>query len=315
MKQMLINTFKPTLALLLFAIAIPLLLGFVNFLHPLFDSFSHFRVHLLLMAIPLLLLNAFFYKKPIKLLYLLSFLIASLYLYFILQAFKPISVVAEEKTKMLKHIQFNLNFRNEKMDSVVSYFQESNADVITLEEVTKEHQGYLMSMKEGAYPYQAYCEFYPIVGGVAILSKYPFKSENSICLEKRGMLWSQIVVEEQAINIVAIHTLWPYPYGQPEQVEEMQTILKKIKTPLLIAGDFNAAAWSQTVKKIEKASHTKVIGGMRWTINLKKQVPLIPNFKLSLDHVLISKEFQVKKIFVKKDLGSDHLPVVTELYY
>ena len=315
MNQILINIFKKFLTLLLFAIAIPFLLGFVNFIHPLFDSFSHFRVHLLLMIIPLLLLNAFFYKKPMKLFSLLSFLIASLYLYFILQPFKPSSFVAEEKTKVLKHIQFNLNFRNEKMDKVISYFQKSNADVITLEEVTKAHQEELMSMKEGAYPYQVYCEFYPVVGAVAILSKHPFKSENSICLEKRGMVWSQIVLEERAINIVAIHTLWPYPYGQPEQVEEMQTILKKIKTPLLIAGDFNAATWSQTVKKIGKASHTKVIGGMRWTIDLKKQLPLLPNFKLSLDHVLISKEFQVKKIFVEKDLGSDHLPVVTELYY
>jgi len=54
---------------------------------------------------------------------------------------------------------------------------------------------------------------------------------------------------------------------------------------------------------------------MRWTINLKKQVSLIPNFQLPIDHVLISKEFQVAKIFVEKDLGSDHLPVVSELRY
>ena len=308
------NIIKLFLSILLFSLILPFALGFLNFMHPLFDSVSHFRVHLLILIVPLLLLILFFYKKPIKLLSLLGFLMASCYLYFILQPFnaKPLD---EKKTKVLKHIQFNLNFRNKEVDKVIAYFQKSNADIITLQEVTQAHQAQLMSLKKEGYPYQKHCEFYPVVGAVSILSKHPFKPKQSICLEKRGLVWSQIIVQEQAINIVAIHTLWPYPYGQPKQIQEIKSIFKQIKAPLLIAGDFNAASWSQTVKEIEKASSTKVIQGMRWTINLKKQVSLIPNFQLPIDHVLISKEFQVAKIFVEKDLGSDHLPVVSELRY
>jgi len=96
---------------------------------------------------------------------------------------------------------------------------------------------------------------------------------------------------------------------------DIKSIFKEIKGPMLIAGDFNAASWSHSVKQIEEASDTKVINGLRWTIDLKKQVPLIPNFKLAIDHVLLSSMFQVKDIFVAKDLGSDHLPVVTTAVY
>jgi endonuclease/exonuclease/phosphatase (EEP) superfamily protein YafD len=88
-----------------------------------------------------------------------------------------------------------------------------------------------------------------------------------------------------------------------------------MKTPTLIAGDFNAVSWSHTVRQIEEASNTKVVEGMRWTIELKKQVPLIPNFKLAIDHLLLSSEFQVEEIFVEKDLGSDHLLLVSVIRY
>ena len=54
---------------------------------------------------------------------------------------------------------------------------------------------------------------------------------------------------------------------------------------------------------------------MRWSITLRKQLPFIPNFKLAIDHVLLSKEFQVEKIFVAKELGSDHFPVVSRIWY
>jgi len=237
----------------------------------------------------------------------------ALYLYVVNQPF-VLKTIDKTKTHTLKHIQFNLNFRNQEMDKVVEYFKNSNADVITLEEVTVAHQMKLQEMKE-AYPYQAYCEFYPVVGAVAILSKYPFNKENSACLKGKGLQWSQIMVDEKPVNIVAIHTLWPFPHGQPQQIAEIKPIFKKMTTPTLIAGDFNAVSWSHTVKEIEEASETKVVEGMRWTIDLKKQVPFIPHFKLAIDQLLLSSEFQVINIYVEKDLGSDHLPVVATIKY
>jgi len=313
MNSLLKNTIKTLLYFIFIGSGIPFLLSFLNAFHPLFDSFSHFRVHLMLALIPTMLILALFHKRKNMLLYFGLVAMGALYLYVVNQPFAP-KAIDKAKTHTLKHIQFNLNFRNQEMDKVVEYFKNSNADVITLEEVTVAHQMKLQEMKE-AYPYQAYCEFYPVVGAVAILSKHPFNEENSACLKEKGLQWSQIIVNDKPINIVAIHTLWPFPHGQPQQIAEIKPIFKKITPPTLIAGDFNAVSWSQTVKQIEEASNTKVVEGMRWTIDLEKQVPLIPNFKLAIDHVLLSSEFQVEEIFVEKDLGSDHLPVISNIKY
>jgi endonuclease/exonuclease/phosphatase (EEP) superfamily protein YafD len=274
----------------------------------------------------------FFHTQKTTFKYLILVLLGVIYLYFITQPFIP-KTLDKKKTNTLKHIQFNLRFDNEQIDKVLNYLKESKADVITLQEVTQEHQKKLEELKRelylvefsnqypyperraGAYPYQAYCEFYPVVGAVAILSKYPFNNKQSACLQYQGLQWSQIIVKKQPINIISIHTQWPYPYKQPKQIQNIKPIFKNIKPPTLIAGDFNAASWSHSVKQIENASNTKVVEGHRWTIELKKQVPLIPNFKLAIDHVLLSEEFQVEEIFVERSLGSDHLPVVSRIKY
>lgn len=307
------NIIKQLIYVIFISLAVPFLLSFLNSLYPLFDSYSHFRVHLLLMLLPIMLLLAFFHEVKNMLIYFAFIVLGAFYLYYINQPFLA-KTIDKKKTNTLKHIQFNLRFDNPKMNDVITYLKKSNADVITLQEVTKKHQEILSNFSKH-YPHQAYCEFYPVVGAVAILSKHPFVNEKSACMKYKGLQWSQVIVKKQAINIVSIHTHWPYPSNQWEQIENMKPIFKHMQTPTLIAGDFNAVSWSHTVKQIEKASNTKVVEGMRWTIELKKQVPLIPNFKLAIDHVLLSEEFQVEEIFVDKDLGSDHLPVVSTIKY
>ncbi|HHS93358.1 MAG TPA: hypothetical protein ENK82_08415, partial [Campylobacterales bacterium] len=280
---------KQLLYVLFISLAVPFLLSFLNFVHPLFDSYSHFRIHLLYALIPLMFLLAFFHEVKNTLLYLLLTLVASYYLYTLHQPFVP-KTISNDKNNSLKLIQYNLNFQNQELDEVVKYFKNSSADVITLQEVTPEHQAKLEEMKtesyliefseeypylgwkKGAYPYQRYCE-YSAVGAVAILSKHPLNEAQSACLEHQGLLWSEIKVKERAINLVSIHTYWPYPFQQPEQIQSIKPIFSHIKTPSIIAGDFNAAPWSHTVKEIEKASKTKIVKGLRWTIELKEQLP------------------------------------------
>jgi len=137
-----------------------------------------------------MLVLAFFHKQRNMLIYFVLIILGAFYLYHINQPFVA-KTLEKEKTNTLKHIQFNLNFRNQRMDEVMEYFNNSKADVITLQEVTQAHQEKLEELK--AYPYQTYCEFYPVVGAVAILSKHPFVDKQSACLKGEGLQWSQIM--------------------------------------------------------------------------------------------------------------------------
>jgi len=325
------NTKRPIFILfyiLLFGVLTPLLLGFLNFLHPLFDSFSHFRIHLLWMVLPLIFILILLHKGFYRVIHLALFILFAVYLYIISQAFSP-TATSTEKANTLKQMQFNLNFRNQKMAKFIEYIKNNPMDIITLQEVTAEHQellekekidGFAMELsrdfpfltqKKGDYPYQAYCNF-RAVGGVAVLSKHPFESK-PVCLD--GFIWAKVLVDEKPINVISTHLYWPYPHHQPEQVRKLLPILEGIPSPLIISGDFNAASWSHTVKEMAKASNTEIVDGLRWSIDLKNQLPLLPFIKLAIDHLLISKEFEVKNIKVEEGLGSDHLPIISEISY
>jgi len=324
------TTKRPTFIffyLLLFFILTPLLLGFLNFIHPLLDSFSHFRIQLLYLVLPLLFILMLLHEKKYRVVHLTLFIIFAIYLYMISQPFQP--NLDPNKTKSFKHMQFNLNFRNQKMEKFTEFIKNNPMDIITLQEVTDKHREILeklkvdglaielsrdfpfLAQKKGEYPYQAYCNF-RAVGAVAVLSKYPFETE-AVCLN--GATWAKVHLPDLTLNVFSTHLYWPYPHHQPEQVKELLPVLESIPTPTLISGDFNAAPWSYAVKEIALASHTHVVEGLRWSIELKSQLPLLPFMKLPIDHLLVSDEFEVKSIKVEDGLGSDHLPIVTKVEY
>ena len=326
------NIIRLFLYLPLISLFLALILGFFNTLHPFLDSLSHFRVHLLILFLPLLVIVTFFHEKYIMGIYFFLIVLGSGYLYWILQPFKSENVDVT-KVNPLKHVQFNLSFKNQHIEDVKAFLIEKNVDIVTLQEVTTAHKEALEEMKlvdglsvefstkypyfsrkKGVYPHQHYCDFQS-VGGVAVLSKYPIDVEKSICMRGEGLASASIQINKKKINVVSVHLHWPFPYGQTKQVEIITQVFNHISTPLLIAGDFNAVAWSNTLQKIEKASATKVVNGLRWSIDLEKQLPLIPVVSLSIDHVLISSDFQVDAINVGEDLGSDHFPIITDLRY
>jgi len=326
------NIIRLFLYIPLISLFIAFILGFFNTFHPFLDSLSHFRVHLLIIFLPLLIIVAFFHEKYIMSTYFFLIVLGGGYLYWILQPFK-FEEVDVTKVHPLKHVQFNLSYKNQRMEDVKKFLIEKNVDIVTLQEVTTAHKEALEEMKlveglsvkfstkypyfsrkKGVYPYQHYCNFQS-VGGVAVLSRYPIDVEKSICIKGEGLVSASVKVNDATINVISLHLHWPFPYGQTKQVETIRQVFKNLSTPLLVAGDFNAVAWSNTLKKIEKASDTKVVNGLRWSINLKKQLPLIPAMSLSIDHVLVSSEFQVDAITVGEDLGSDHFPIITDLRY
>jgi len=317
------------LYLALIGTALAFLLGFLNSLHPFFDALSNFRVHLLMMVLPLTLIIAFFHEKPYNYVFLTITLLGVAYLYFITRPFVP-EQNTKDKNATFTHMQFNLNFRNSEMDKFIDYIVKNPVDIITLQEVTSAHRelleelktdGYNISIKKeypflerkkGAYPYQVYGDFRG-VGGGAILSKYPINPKKTVSIDGQGFLWTEIMVKEKPIYVGVVHLFWPFPYSQQKQIALLKPVLENIPKPTLISGDFNAVSWSDAVSKIATYSQTKAVEGMRWSINLKNQLPLLPFMKLSIDQLLLSEELLVKTIEVKNSLGSDHLPIVSEI--
>lgn len=280
--------------------------GFLGSLHPLFDSFSHFRMHLLVLLLLLALPLVFMGGKRGRSFAFLLFVSSSGYLLYMHQPFHQTTPTKESKT--IKVMQFNLNFRNQQLHLLENYLAKEKIDIVTLQEVTRKHRKVLETKLASSYPYQSYCPF-ARVGGVAILSKYPFHSSKGSCRHNEGLVWKQVMVENQTINIASIHLYWSYPYRQYSQITKFAKTLQAIPSAKIIAGDFNAVGWSDTLSRFTTLSDTSIPKGIRYSLTKAMAI------ELPIDHMLLSNDLKVYNIKVGSDLGSDHLPIVSEVGY
>ena len=94
-----------------------------------------------------------------------------------------------------------------------------------------------------------------------------------------------------------------------KQIEELAGIVRKIKTPVILAGDFNTFDGESEIKALLKEASLrhefKIHGGRIFTYPSCHP-------KRRFDYILTSKEIKVKKYSVLKMPFSDHLPVMID---
>ncbi len=200
--------------------------------------------------------------------------------------------------------QKNLSFRTRDPSKMVADIVESQASVVTLQEVPQTRQVALEQLKE-THPAQHFCAF-ASVGGVAVLAKSNKVLQRFPCVPDDGFAAMQIELDGQAVWVVSIHLHWPFPYGQAAQVDRLVTHLKTLDGPILIGGDFNMMPWGHVVRKIERATGTHRAGHIMTTLELRDSYPLF------IDHVLVS-GFETLYAERRNKISSDHYGVLVTL--
>ncbi len=146
---------------------------------------------------------------------------------------------------------------------------------------------------------------------MGILSKRPFSEDAQTACVGDGLLAiAPINFGGTTVHVAALHFSWPWPRWQPYQLRYIEPELQKLKGPLVVAGDFNAAPWSNAVRRVERASGTRHMTGIggTWMTHLLP-VKLAPYIGLPIDQILVSPEIGGAKVSAREDAGSDHLPV------
>ena len=235
--------------------------------------------------------------------------------------------------RVLKVVNFNLYFHNERLDETAAYLVNSGADVIGLVEARARAKVGLAHLKE-AYPYSIDCIGIEPECQTMLFSKYPLKNAYAGAVDGRypTIAIAEVQLPGGAVTVGVTHLNTPFVTAprpalasnaidpaplladaprleQSAQAANLARFLAKQPEDLILVGDFNSAPWSPIQIAFRAATGLDNRGHFlpswpSWTW---------PVFRLSLDQVFVRGRAQVTRIGLGPDVGSDHLPVVAEI--
>ncbi|MEZ5826997.1 MAG: endonuclease/exonuclease/phosphatase family protein [Hyphomicrobiales bacterium] len=212
----------------------------------------------------------------------------------------------------LRVATFNLWGPNDDIDRIAAFFAETNADAVVLEEVRSHHAPLLEALRT-RYPYRAGDD------GLVILSKHPIVEDSR--LDRPGYPpWISLMVRRAKLDVTGtmvelagVHLARPfYPDLQYADIVALTAFVQSRSGPLNLAGDFNMAPWTVKLKTFTRATGLGRFNTFCPTWPARRHdIRLLPI--LPIDNVFASSDFASIRLSVGPYLGSDHLPVITDI--
>jgi len=297
------------------AVAMPLGAGFLGRLHPFFDSFAHFRLHLAVLLIACAL--AFLVMRRVMA-GVAGLALAGLALVSTSGAlpFPPFGIaygalhaeVTDQPVYTL--MQLNLRFDTVERTRALSLIGRLQPDVVTLNEVSKPWAETL-ALIDAAYPFSLFCPFPNRVWGVAILSRRPFTTGTQPSCDRRGAFGvASVDFGGRAVEIATLHLGWPWPFEQAWQINGLAGNLGALDDTALLAGDLNATPWSASAARVGQLAGLSLMPspGATW---LPEGFPAALRFMgLPIDQVFASDMVLVHSVVRLDSAGSDHWPLL-----
>lgn len=289
------------------AIAAALIAGLFGAFHPLADSFAHFRLHLLVLALPalLLLLVTRAWINAFAMAVVIAVSAGSLGQ---LVGNGALAADGPEDGTRLRIVSLNLHHFYTDPERVADFMAEAGPDVVTLQEAGLEPPKITERLRE-AFPHQVICRYRGDVG-IAVLSRTPFTGTG--CLNDHRLAWATVSREGRETTVASLHLRWPFPSPQAAQIHGLSAVWPQLGTPLVLTGDFNAAPWSHAVQKVAEDSGTRVVPGLRrsftWGDNWLGDLMALP-----LDHALVTPTLKIAGAELGPHVSSDHLPLIVDV--
>ena len=225
------------------------------------------------------------------------------------------AIAAEISAQKLRIFQSNVLTGNRHYADVISLVREEKPDIAVFVEVTRSTWAKELAVLKDLLPYsfgnQESEQF-----GMVIYSKFSLENtELKIFSLGRKVVSTDIRVQGKIISILAVHPSVPTRQksfiDRNKQLAAIGEYAAQIKNPVVVVGDFNVTMWSPFYKSMVKT------GGLR---NARSGFGILPTWPtnkpllyIPIDHCLVSKDIQVLNIRTGRKIGSDHLPLITDL--
>jgi endonuclease/exonuclease/phosphatase (EEP) superfamily protein YafD len=205
---------------------------------------------------------------------------------------------------------------NNDYNTVLDFVDQSNADVVVLQEVTDIWGEKIRSLVV-KYPYFV-IEPREHGAGMAVFSRYPLNDVQPLKLDDSTHLaiLAKVSLNGRSLSVLAMHPTTPITptkfKNRNRQFREAAVLLKSLEGPRILMGDLNTTMWSPYFAGLVQDSGLK---DARMGLGLKTSWPIpLPSFlRLPIDHCLVSEDIHVERFEIGSRTGSDHLPIIIDL--
>jgi endonuclease/exonuclease/phosphatase (EEP) superfamily protein YafD len=227
-----------------------------------------------------------------------------------------LSPTSSDAEPNLRILHANVLTTNTDHQSFLELVEDVNPDIISVQENNLAWQEALRALGE-TYPH---AKILPREDnfGIALYSRLPFEEIEVLIMTTARVpaIEASVSVAGRSVKIFAIHTLPPLDgFNARSRAAQLAQIPKRMPaagTPTLLIGDLNTTMTSPLYRRLEEASGLR---NARYGFAFGATCPRpYGALGLPLDHVLVSGDIEVKSFRVGPDIGSDHLPIVVEVY-
>ena len=237
--------------------------------------------------------------------------------------FWPVEVKATKNPSLDRRLSIltaNVLTSNRRADALLKLVNEYEPDILVTLESDHWWQQHLDTL-EASMPYALKCPLDNLYG-MHVYSLLPMEdTEISFLVEDDiPSMHAQIKLRTgDPVRVHFLHPVPPGPEGHTESAErdaELVIVARSVAEsdqPVVVAGDLNDVAWSETTRlfrKISRLLDPRVGRGMFNTFHAE-----YPFLRWPLDHLFHSQHFTVNAIKRLPYFGSDHFALFTELSY
>ncbi|MCP5094916.1 MAG: hypothetical protein GY943_05125 [Chloroflexi bacterium] len=286
--------------------------GFLGSWYWLFELTSHFRWHLFLILM-VLMMPFVWGGKPIQA--SLTLLFGFVNLLPVLPLFRP-RKVHDSNSPSYRVLMLNVWYEGDDYCGVKALIEETNPDIVVLVEITAAWESALSDVI-AAYPYwdgAAITRKY----GVMFLSRIPL-AEGGLYRLNDGERPSLIAhldlgVGERPLILIGMHPAAPVRSERArirnEQLEKVSQFIETQSSAVLLVGDLNMTPWSPHFNTFLRKSG---LGNGRNGFGIQPSWPArLGIFGIPIDHALVSPDITIHQFKVGSRVGSDHLPIIVD---
>jgi endonuclease/exonuclease/phosphatase (EEP) superfamily protein YafD len=220
---------------------------------------------------------------------------------------------AEAGSASFRVVTFNTWFRNRDYAAIGRFLEQTQADVVVLEERNRQ-EALRLGEFLASYPH-SFNE--PRPHGVVVFARWPIVSAESLPLAAGGVLAARVTLDWQGtqITVLGAHLHWPLGPTNSRlrnaELNELASLAAARTEPVIVAGDFNITPWSRQFRTaLQRSGLNDSAAGHGLAPSWPSQFPPLG---IRIDHCWASRHWRSTAIRLGPSLGSDHLPLIADL--